>query len=156
MKFKPYGHSEGFAWTSRKLANAQKRGERVARREQERYPLLADQFPVVEPLNADIEAERRDAMMKASEQTMRDFHARVWRESRRDAQKSTAGQREAIRTAWLAWTGPLTSVYFRYIVDLHTGVVAQRHAIGVQQKNAVRADVWNLLTSQHSLELEPA
>ncbi len=156
MKFTSFGRAEGFAWTARKLANAKKRGERVAQREQERYPLLANQAPEVAPFEADAEARRRDDQMRRAEQELRAFHSRVWRESRRDDQAADPGQREAIRAAWLAWTGPRTSVYFRYIVDLHTGIQAQRAEAFTERKQEARAEVFRMATQQHSFELETA
>jgi len=108
MKFTPFGRAEGFAWTARKLANAKKRGDRVAQREQDRYPLLANQAPEPMPFEADAEAARRDEQMRRAERDLREFHSRVWHESRRDDQAANPCQREAIRAAWLAWTGPRT------------------------------------------------
>ena len=156
MKFTSFGRAEGFAWTARKLANAKKRGERVAQREQERYPLLANQAPEVAPFEPDAEARRRDDQMRRAEQDLRTFHSRVWRESRRDDQAANPCQREAVRAAWLAWTGPRTSVYFRYIVDLHTGVQALRAEAFTEHKQATRAEVFRKATQQHSFELETA
>lgn len=153
MKFTPFGRAEGFAWTARKLANAKKRGERSIQREKERYPLLADQTPEADPFEADAEAKRRDDQMRHAEQGLRNFHSRVWRESRRDEQAATICQREAIRTAWSAWTGPRTSVYFRYIVDLHTGVATQRSAIVAERKQAERVEIIRMATQQQTFEL---
>lgn len=156
MKFTPFGRAEGFAWTSRKLANAKKRGERAAQREQDRYPLLADQAPEAAPFEADAEAKRRDDQMRRAEKALREFHSRVWRESRKDDQAANPCQREAVRAAWIAWTGPRTSVYFRYIVDLHTGVQAQRSEAFTEHKQESRAEVFRLATQQKSLELVEA
>lgn len=128
MRFTRFGKAPRFAWTPRKLAAANGRGARTLKRDQERYPLLADQMEAPPPLNTDLEAKRRDTRMRASEQCLRTFHAGVWRESRRDAQLGTPAQRANIRAAWLAWTGPTTSLYYRYIVDLHTGVMEHRAA----------------------------
>jgi hypothetical protein len=52
-----------------------------------------------------------------------DNEARLWRESCRDARAATRKQKAAIREAWRAWPGPATVLCFRYIVDLHTGVI---------------------------------
>ena len=156
MKFAPFGRADGFAWTTRKLANAKKRGERVAQREQERYPLLADQAPEAMPFEADAEAKRRDDQMRRAEQDLRAFHSRVWRESRRDDQAANPGQREAIRAAWIAWTGPRTSVYFRYIVDLHTGIQAQRAEAFTERKQEARTEIIRMATQQKSFELVEA
>ena len=156
MKFTPFGRAEEFAWNSRKLANASKRGERAAQRERDRYPLLADQAPVVEPFCAEAEAGRRNEQMRRTDERMRNFHARVWRESRRDDQAASTCQRDAIRAAWIAWTGPRTPLYFRYIVDLHTGVNAQRAAAHAAREQNFRAEVFRLVTQQKSLELVAA
>ena len=156
MKYASFWRAESFAWTARKLANAKKRGERIAQREQERYPLLADQAPEAAPFDADTEARRRDRQMHQAEQGLRAFHSRVWRASRRDDQAANPCQREAINAAWIAWTGPRTSPYFRYIVDLHTGVQAQRAAAFTEREQKTRAEVFRLVTQQKSLELEAA
>jgi len=156
MRFDRYGRAETFAWTSRKLANATKRGERVANREKERYPLLADQLQKPDRFDADIEAQRRDKLTQSSERNMRDFHARVWRESRRDFQSATPVQQETIRASWLAWRGPLTSTYFRYIVDLHIGVVERRAAAHRARELQIRVETRRIINQQTRLELEAA
>ena len=153
MRFSPFGRAQMFAWTSRKLAIAQGRGARVAKREQQRYPLLADQTPAPQPFDADLEARRQDANLRESDQRIRNFHARVWREARRDFQRGTSEQREAIRSAWRAWAGPVTSIYFRYIVDLHTGVMDLRAAAMNKQTSAFRINLARAHRAQQTLEL---
>lgn len=132
MRFTPYGRADAFAWTSRKLANAAKRGDRIAKREQDRYPLLADQL--VKPAQFDADAES----------------------ARRDMQAATLDQQAGIRAAWLAWRGPTTATYFRYIVDLHTGVVEQRSSAHKAREGAIRAEVRRIINQQRFLELEAA
>lgn len=57
---------------------------------------------------------------------MREMTARHWRCARRQYFASTPAQRDAIRSAWLAWRGPLTALYFQYLVDVETGVMQKR------------------------------
>lgn len=153
MRFAPFGKAHGFTWTSRKLAAAHGRGARAIKRNQDRYPLLADQMPAPEVLDVNMEAQRRDTSMREAEQRLRDFHASVWRAARRDAQGSATAQRDAIRVAWATWTGPVTSIYFRYIVDFHTGVM-ERRALAMREKtNAVRINLINAHQAQQSMEL---
>lgn len=84
-------------------------------------------------------------------ETMRGFHARVWRESRRDLFEATSEQRSTIRVAWAAWRGPLTSIYFRYIVDLHTGVMARRSDNFNSREKVKRSAVIERRDAQASL-----
>lgn len=63
-----------------------------------------------------------------------DHDARVWRESCRDARAATRKQRAAIREAWRAWPGPATVLCFRYLVDLHTGVLDQRRQVALARR----------------------
>ena len=152
MRFSPFGHAEGFAWTSRKLAAAQGRGARDAKRAQERYPLLAEQLPIPAPLDADAEAARRDLEMRESEQRIRDFHARVWRQARHDFQQAYPEQKAAIRAGWQAWTGPVTSLYYRYMVDLHLGVMRQRTDAMRARDRAARIKLLSAMQAQNTLE----
>lgn len=153
MRFTPFGKAQGFTWTTRKMAAAVGRGVRTLKRNQALYPLLADQMPAPEVLDVNIEAQRRDTSMREAEQRLRDFHASVWRAARRDAQGCTTAQRDAIRAAWATWTGPVTSIYFRYIVDLHTGVM-ERRALAMREKtNTVRINLNRAHQAQQSLEL---
>jgi hypothetical protein len=152
MRFAHYGRAQGFAWTSRKLSAAHGRSSREVKRNQTRYPLLADQMPAPAPLDADAEAARRDQEMRESEQRIRDFHARVWRESRRDFQQASPEQQVAIRAGWLAWTGPVTSLYYRYMVDMHLGVMQQRTDAMRARDRAARIKLLSAMQAQNTLE----
>jgi hypothetical protein len=152
MRFAPFGRAEGFVWTSRKLAAAHGRSARVVKDIQARYPLLADQLPAPAPLDADAEATRRNLEMRESEQRIRDFHARVWRQARRDFQHAGPEQKAAIRAGWQAWTGPITSLYYRYMVDLHLGVMQQRTDAMRARDRAARIKLLSAIQAQNTLE----
>lgn len=141
MRFERKRRWGEFAWTPRKLAAAQSHGERVRARQEKRYPLLADQLPQPAPFDADAEARMRSEAHQQTEQRFRDFEARVWRESRRDARAAPAPQQAAIREHWLSWSGPATALYFRYVVDLHTGVLEQRQQAAKERSQALVAAV---------------
>jgi hypothetical protein len=83
-----------------------------AQRHEQRHPVLASQ-------QFDVDGVRGDGGS--------DHEARVWRESCRDARTATRKQKGAIRETWRAWPGPATVLCYRYIVDLHTGMLDRRH-----------------------------
>lgn len=144
MKFKRMERYEDFEWTKRKLAFASNRLNREQSKIDANYPLIADQVaPLTPAFDADNEALARNARIKSSEARMRALYARVWKESRRDFFRATPEQMQAIRDDWRTWRGPLTSMYFRYVVDLHTGVVEQRREAFKQQQMNWRNEVAN-------------
>jgi hypothetical protein len=98
-------------------------------------------FALTRPRLAAAEADMRAAAHRAAEQRWRDFEARVWRESRRDARAATPQQQAAIRAHWQAWRGPATALYFRYVVDLYTGVIELRRPASQARPPAVAAGV---------------
>jgi len=158
MKFDRRQRIPAFEWTRRKLLAAQSRPARQHARELARYPLFADQTPAPAPMAFDphVEARLREQCARDSEQRMRDLFSRVWRESRRDMQHATHDQQQAIREAWGAWTGPRTSLYFRYVVDVHTGVMAAREAALAASKALARDELRRAAQLQQSLEFNPA
>jgi hypothetical protein len=114
-----------------------KRPARQAQKVASDYPLIAEVLETPPPFDLARETEQRCHRRLQSEQRMRALHARVWRESRRDYFGATEEQRELIRSAWNDWTGPTTSLYFRYVVDLHTGVMearSERFRVAEQQR----------------------
>lgn len=142
MRFQRCERYECFEWTKRKLAFASNRRSREVTKIEERYPLLAEQIePFTPTFDADNEAHARNARIQSSEARMRALYARVWKESRRDFFRATPEQKQAIREAWLAWTGPVTCLYFRYVVDLHTGVMEQRRAAFKNQRDEWKRQV---------------
>lgn len=141
MRFERKRRWGTFAWTPRKLAAAQSHGARVKARLEQWCSLLSDQFSQPQRFDADVEACIRAQAHQATEQRLRDFEARVWRESRRDARNATAEQQAAIREHWLAWRGPATALYYRYVVDLHTGALDERRELSQAQTWAAIAAV---------------
>jgi hypothetical protein len=156
MRFTRYGRSERFEWTGRKLAIAKSRGGRQQTKDAQHYPLFAGELQPPPAFDATAEAQRRDDMTTKSEAAMRAFHAGVWRESRRDARAASTCEQDAIRAAWQTWTGPTTSTYYRYIVDLHTGVMGQRDKTMKAQATAIRSEFTRARNAQQQLELEAA
>lgn len=67
--------------------------------------------------------EHRPDEERGSEQRKRDFYARVWREARRDYFFAEPNIRSVIFEAWKNWAGPRTCIHYRYVVDLHTGIL---------------------------------
>lgn len=123
-------------------------------RELERYPLLADE--IAETQIGIEEAEvRRNQIARHSEQVMRDFNARVWKECRRDYFASDEAIRKTVRSMWAGWTGPKTCIYFRYVVDRCTGEFQQRTDAANRRDRASRKAMRELI-SQPTLGLECA
>lgn len=112
--------------TPRKLRAIEGKPERDRKALAAKLPLLVDVLPEPGPVDVQAEIQSRQRRSDASEQRMRALYARVWRESRRDYFQADATTRAAIREAWAAWTGPITCMYYRYVVDLHTGVQEAR------------------------------
>lgn len=129
MNFLRYGRHEDFCWTAKKLAKASTKPARQLKKMHQNYPLIADVLPTPAAFSADEEAQRRQQSNQGFELGLRTFHARVWREARRDFFAASFIQREAIRRGWSTWAGPRTSLYFRYVVDLHTGVIQARSSV---------------------------
>lgn len=127
MRFTRHPKIELFQWTKRKLALANSWPERQARKLARDYPLISDLLQAPQAFDLEKETEHRQDGQLRSYRQMRDFDARVWREARRDYFLACDEQRAAIRAAWLAWRGPTTCLYFRYVVDLHTGVMEARY-----------------------------
>lgn len=126
MKFhrvEKYGQLE---ITARKLRLMESKPERERKALAAKLPLLADLLPQAAPVDVRAAVQERQRRADASEQRMRSLYARVWRESRRDFFAANPAQQTAIREAWAGWSGPRTCLYYRYVVDLHTGVMAAR------------------------------
>lgn len=139
MRHTPYTRYERFEWTPRKLSAAANRPLRQAQQLRQSMPLLAAVLPQPAPFDAHQERINRQAHITSFEGTMRALHARVWKESRSDYFAATDAQREAIRTGWRQWRGPTTSLYFRYMVDLHIGVMQARSESYAVAQQAVRS-----------------
>lgn len=142
-----------FAWTPRKLAMASSKAERERAREQARLPLLADQVPPAPRFDLAAETAARQIQHDRSLQSQRDFTARVWRAARRDYFNAGAEVRSEIRSQWLAWRGPATCLYFRYVVDVATGVQQQRVEASRANAAKYRAAAEEYLRAQDGLAL---
>ena len=141
MRFTRYERLEPFTWTGKKLAMARSKAARQSKKLKNRYPLIAEVLPVAAEFDFDEESIRRHRAAASFAANRRAFHARVWRESRGDYFRASETQRADIRSAWASWTGPTTSTYFRYVVDLCTGVVALRSEAAKARERDTRA-VW--------------
>jgi len=121
MKFKRMERFERAAWTQRGLAMATSKPARLAKKLQEKYPLISDQLPAPKPFDADAELSRRQSLLDSTEARQRAHEARCWRKARGNFFRATPDQQEAIRSTWKGWRGPLTAFYFGYVVDVATG-----------------------------------
>lgn len=153
MRFHPLPRYEALNWTPRKQALAASRPARELAKARAALPLLADQLPEPAPVDLDALAARRQALLAASEARMRAMTARHWRAARRDYFAATEVQRAAIRAAWAAWRGPLTALYFRYVVDVHTGVVEARSQAFRRREAERRAAAAEAVARQGVLQL---
>lgn len=151
MKFqrtKKYGQIE---FTARKLSMLESGPERKRKALAAKLPLLADLLPIPAPVDVRAVIEERQQRADACEQRTRSLYARVWRESRRDFFAANNAQRAEIRNAWDAWTGPRTCMYYRYVVDLHTGIMAARSERFKRQQDNNRALRAAQRAAQHNL-----
>ena len=153
MRFKRYERIEPFEWTARKAANALAKPARQAAKLAVTHPLFADQLAPSMAVDLDAERAKRDRAALAMNRELRLLHARVWRESRCDYFAAPAQQRADIREAWRAWTGPVTALYFRYVVDLHTGVQAAREQRFRFAQAQRRSEAIQRHEAQRNLEL---
>lgn len=134
MKFERKPRYEPFTWSERKQQAFLNKPAREQKKNQVKYPLFADQLETPAARSLQDEIELRLAQAASSEMTMRNFHARVWREARSQYFACTPEIRGVIRQAWNEWRGPLTSTYFIYVVELHNGVAEARN-IAIKQKD---------------------
>lgn len=156
MKFDRSERYPEFAWTARKLAAAQSRGQRRHQAEAARVPLFADQLPAPSAFDADAEKAARNADLHTTEQRMRDLDAKHWRAARAQYQRATPEQQAAIRSEWDRWTGPRRAQYYQYVVDLHTGVQAQRRLKRKAEERAMKQRIWDAVTAQQVIDMEAA
>ena len=154
MRFTPYSRPSQFTWTARKLAAAQSKPDRQALQQDRQYPLLVGLLPNPAPFDIQVETERRRLTDMQQAATMRDFHAGVWKAARRDFFAASSEQQNAIRSAWCDWTGPSTSTYFRYVVDLHTGIMEARSIAFRTRERDQRAGMIAAMRAQASFDLE--
>lgn len=155
MRFDKSRKAEPFVWTPRKAAMALSKPAREQARLQATHPLLAGILPV-RSAEVDLarEAEQRQASWARTEATMRALDARCWRAARRDYFAAPEDQRARIRGAWLQWRGPATPLYFRYLVDVHTGERAKRDAAARARDAELLARIRARLGEQEVLDLD--
>jgi hypothetical protein len=153
MRFERVPRYEPLRWTSRKQALALSRPLRQAERLRKALPLLADQIEAEGVVDVDQEQVERQARLSRIEREQRAFVARVWRASRADYFGASAAVRAAIQAHWRAWRGPVTCLYFRYVVDLHTGALEARTRAMREREAAARDQVLRQLDAQRELPL---
>jgi len=156
MRFQRLARPAPVEWTARKAAAAAARPARQAAKDARAYPLLADQLAPPPPVDLAVERAHRDASAVALMRELRASAARVWREARRDYFAATPAQRAAIAEAWRAWRGPAAALYFRYVVDLHTGVQSAREERRRFENEQRRRATRQRLEAQGRLELPDA
>lgn len=146
MKFTRFERYEPVTITDRKRQAFLRKQER----ERARYPLFPDQ---IEQRSLESEVERRKMSAQASETRMRDLWARVWREARRDYWAASEEQREAIRIKWEGWRGGRDPKYFRYVVDVCTGVMEERARQMRERDRELRDRIWASVDAQQAMDL---
>lgn len=126
--------------TERKLKLIKSKPERQRQALAKKLPLLVELIEPAPTVDVDAVIEARQSRVDAAERRMRSLYARIWRDARKDYFAADAAIRAAIRVSWDKWTGPRTCSYFRYVVDLETGVMAQRSERFFQQQEAIKAN----------------
>lgn len=153
MRFTRYARYEDFDWTPRKLAMARSKPQRLQKKVEEQFPLLAALLPPPPSFDEEGELTRRRERNRKTEIDQRARLARLWRDCRRDFFAATEEQKELIRKAWAEWRGPTTASYLRYVVDLHTGVHEARSVLFRQREERSRIELLKRLRAQATLEL---
>lgn len=153
MRFTRYARYEDFDWTPRKLAMARSKPDRQQKKVEERFPLLASILPPPAAFDEEAERARRRERLRKTEIDQRARLARLWRACRRDFFAASEEQKDLIRQAWATWAGPTTGLYYRYVVDLHTGIVDARSAAFRQQEQQRLNDLLQRARAQGSLDL---
>ncbi len=146
MKFARFERYEPVTITERKRLAFLRKQER----ERARYPLFPDQ---IEQRSLESEVDRRKKSAQASETRMRDLRAKFWREARREYWAATEAQREAIRVMWDGWRGGREPTYFRYVVDVCTGVMEERVRQIRERDRELRAKIWASVDAQQAMDL---
>lgn len=124
MQFSRQERFEKLSLSDRKIAAF----PRKQQRERERYPLFP-QHVAAEQHGLDDEISRRSKADTKTEERLRAFHNRVWRDSRKIYFEVNPELRAKIAEAWRVWTGPRTSTYFSSMVDVMSGNQAARLAV---------------------------
>lgn len=126
MRYKPTPRYETYHFSDRK----RQAFTRKLRKEQERFPLLAEQISE-EQHSPNVEERLRTERMRDTEARSRAFHASLWRKVRAMYFALPASDRSAVRLKWLNWSGPAEPTALSYLIRVHTG---EYHAIGVAQR----------------------
>lgn len=126
--------------TERKLKLMKSKPERDRKALAKKLPLLAELIEPAPVVDVASVIAVRQSRGDAAEKRMRNLYARIWRDARKDYFAADAVVREAIRTSWDQWTGPRTCQYFRYVVDVETGVMAQRSACFRRKQEVIEAN----------------
>lgn len=121
-------------------------------RELQRYPLLAAEISETQISIADAESAR-NALGERAEQIARDREASVWRRYRAVYFASDERIRNAIKAMWSSWSGPLTCIYFAYVVDVCTGEFDRRANAAIERERNIRRKVRASMGEQKSMEL---
>lgn len=115
MLFDRHPKYDQYQWSPRKLAAAQKKPIKTAKKLQEKIPLFADQVHIPE-FDADaVLAERRERH-SSFDLTMRSLKARQWIEARADFFQLSLHQKFYVAVHWAGWKGPRNPSCFGYLV----------------------------------------
>ncbi|WP_341743130.1 hypothetical protein [Azonexus hydrophilus] len=147
MRFRRRQPFEGLTLSHRKALAF----ERKKKREQDRFPLFAEEIAANQS-SWDQEQARREQMSRRIEQEWRDRIAGWWRKGRRMYFAEPLDTRKKIMSAWREWTGPADATYFIYIVELHNGTLAARSSAMNAEHQAARERIVASRTRQLRLE----
>lgn len=126
--------------------------EQKQKREAAKYPLFAEQITEQQvPTDVATEEQIRRMRYEKSQQSMRDLHARFWRDARRKYYAATPVIRGAIRSEWNHWGGPLEPMYFTYVIEKHTGEAEARMAAIKARDLEIAKQVMDELNRQAAL-----
>ncbi|WP_339536085.1 hypothetical protein [Pseudomonas hunanensis] len=131
MRYKPTPRYEAYHFSDRK----RQAFTRKLRKEQERFPLLAEQISEQQHC-ASVEERLRIERMRDAEARSRAFHAGIWRKVRAMYFALPAEDRSTIRLKWLNWRGPAEPTALAYLIRVHTG---EYQAVGVAQREEAAA-----------------
>lgn len=134
MKFERYTRYEPLTVTQRRVAAF----ERKLEKERARYPLFSDHV-ASEQRTIDAEMTRRQRVIQTTEDRMRSFHAKTWKQSRARFFTLPQDVQAEIRAHWNAWVGPRTSTYFAWTVDRYSGDQDIRVEAAAARQRAHRA-----------------
>ena len=115
MLFDRHPKYDQYQWSPRKLAAAQKKPIKTAKKLQEKIPLFADQVHIPE-FDADAELAKRRASESSFDDTIRSQKARNWMDVRSEFFALSETEKFYVAIHWAKWCGPRNPLCFGYLV----------------------------------------